>query len=155
MPAFDDASQAVEVLKAYLETQLAAAPHAATFSKWRGAGVLLEDAATTPQKPVVRLRAQSSESAPEWGFDAWRARVEATVTADGGAGAIKGAANPTPSDTLLSRALKIIIRDGYAALRDAGLYACKINDPQERNQSDKNGLVHNNQHVIEFVYFSR
>jgi len=149
---FDDASAAVAVLKTQLETALAGS-YAATFAKWGGADVLLEDATTKTQRPSVRLALAGGDGEPGWGIGARRARVDATVIASGGGGAIKGAANATPSDLLLSRALKAILRDKYALLRDAGLYACTVSDAQERNEDTKNGLIHNNRHVIEFIYF--
>jgi hypothetical protein len=156
MPTFDDARQATEVLRNFIADALTT-DYAATFAKWRGADVILSDSEKPSQrvgKPYIVLEPAGSEDySSEWGRGAWRVRVNATVVAGGNSGAIKGAANPTGSDTLLSRALKAIIRDGYADLRDAGLLNSQVTDPRETNTDDTNGVQHSNAHEVTFIYF--
>jgi hypothetical protein len=148
------------VLKTYLKTQLALAPHSATFARWGGPGVSIDpDSDFAPgargsgelysKKPWVYLEVVSRETV-RWG------KTVGDVFYDGTRHSIEISAEVLTSDACLPAerplkdALVSIVRSGYHALWDLKLEETEIRAGQSSSDS-RNRL---NPHTINLIAYT-
>ena len=152
MPTIADATAAMNVLKTRLQTRLNA-DYATVFAPYLGVDVILEDdepaEAEQVGKPYILLGVQSEEDEPVWGRIARKFSINAEIVATEFSGAQTGVSNPIGADTLLANAFVRIVREDYAFLRDAGLFAVTCRKRKEQYQD----ITHRNPHEINGVIF--
>lgn len=146
---------AATTLQSVLVTDLAAEPHATTFSGYGGVDVILED--DEPDEPDQAGRPYVAVGEPREGDSGlgwqWRdVTIPLRVVATDFSGAQTGTANPVGSDTLLSKAITTIVLDRYATFRDSyRMYGANIRKTGGDNAQGEARTAHENRH--EFTCF--
>jgi hypothetical protein len=159
MATFNDATEALQVVREHLQSRLDA-DYSSQFEPYGGVDVITPDDEPDEDdragKPYIILSIEGDALSDASGStgDMRDATLEAECVANDFNGAVTGAANPTGSDTLLSRALAEIARDDYAVLRDAGLYRFRQTASREVINTADGMQLHRNPHRFLFSYFT-